>query len=572
MTAPSTLAEGQVLGHYTILGPIGKGGMGEVYRARDNRLDRVVALKLLPKTVVEDRERLQRFQKEARTLAALNHPGIVTLHAVEEEEGHHFLIMEFVEGGTLRPLIPEDGLPLDRFFELAVPLSEALAAAHEQGIIHRDLKPENLMLTRSGRLKVLDFGLARTEPQASGSDQATQALTQQGFIVGTIPYLSPEQAQGRTVDARSDIFSLGILLHELLTGHRPFRGQSSLELISSILRDAPEPAEEVRGDLPSALGPLLRRCLAKEPGERFQSMQEVHEALMALRQEMDAARILSGSRPMAVPARLASLTRLLARSRSRMALHGLLALVMGVNLVETLAEGWLRDRFGLGVALGDRLAQASSALERGLSFELHDLTNPVAIYGYSVIYFFIFPLMAVGTAWGLIRRSEGAYRTLVHAVVLAYAISLPFFLFFPVPERWFYPESGAVLLSDLWTSRLIEWFRPMSGIDNCFPSFHTSLSTILVAAGFHQRLRHRHALAGLGAAVLLSTFVLGIHWITDIVAGVATGLLAYALAVRTSRVPPPIPSHARTTLGRAMETVATEWLPASRSGSGRARP
>lgn len=572
MTAPSSLSEGQVLGHYTILEPIGKGGMGEVYRARDNRLDRVVALKLLPKTVVEDRERLQRFQKEARTLAALNHPGIVTLHAVEEEDGHHFLIMEFVEGGTLRPVIPEEGLPLGRFFDLAIPLTDALAAAHEQGIIHRDLKPENLMLTRGGRLKVLDFGLARTEPRTADADQATQALTQQGFIVGTIPYLSPEQAQGRTVDARSDIFSLGILLHELLTGHRPFQGHTSLELISSILRDAPEPAEEVRDDLPSALGPLLRRCLAKEPGDRFQTMQEVHDALVVLRQDLDAARILSGSRPLAVPASLASLSRLLARSRSRMALHGLLALVMGVNLVETLVEGWLRDRFGLGVALGDHLAQASNALERGLSFERHDLTNPVAIYGYSAIYFFVFPLMAVATAWSLARRRDGAYRTFVHAVVLAYSLSLPFFLFFPVPERWFYPESGAVLLSDLWTSRLIEVFRPMSGIDNCFPSFHTSLSTILVAAGFHQRLRHRFALAGLGAAVLLSTFVLGIHWLTDIVAGIATGLLAYALAVRTSRVPPPVPSHARTTLGRGAEPAATERLPVSRSGSGRVQP
>lgn len=567
MNEPFTLQSGQVLGHYTILEPLGRGGMGEVYRARDERLDRIVALKLLPRTVVEDRERLQRFQKEARTLAALNHPGIVILHAVEEENGHPFLVMEFVEGATLRSAIPDGGLPLDRLFDWAVPLTEALGAAHARGIIHRDLKPENLMLTRSGHLKILDFGLARTEPQRSVSDEATQALTQQGFIVGTLGYLSPEQAQGLPVDARSDIFSLGILFHELLTGHRPFRGKTPLELVSSILRDAPESLDEVRPDLPPALTALVKRCLAKDPADRYPRVDDIHDALVAMRKALETERILSNSKALPLPRSWGNWFR---RGRGRMALHGWLGAVVGVNLVETAVETWLRERFGLGVALGDRLAEASHALERGLSFECHDLTNPLAIYGYAIVYFFLFPIMALGTAWILARRSETAYRTFVYAVVLAYAVSLPFFLFFPVPERWFYPESGAILLSDLWTSRLIEWFRPMSGIDNCFPSFHSSLTTILVVSAYHQGWRHRHAWMGLGMLVLLSTFVLGIHWIPDIVAGVATGLLAYALAVRIEGTPGAMPSHARTTMRHLLDPAATERLPVIRGGSGTA--
>lgn len=558
MSGPDpALRTGQLLGHYTVLGPIGKGGMGEVYRARDARLDRVVALKLLPLQVVHDRERMARFQKEARTLAALNHPSIVTIHAVEEVDAWHFLVMEFVEGKTLRELVQADPMPLAQFFDIALPLTDALAAAHEGGIIHRDLKPENLMFTPAGRLKILDFGLARSEAREgeSGhpSDDATQALTRQGFILGTVPYLSPEQAQGKAVDHRSDIFSLGIVLYEMLTGHRPFQGESSVDVISAILRDAPEPLEQHRIDLPPELGRILRRCLEKAPADRFPSVLEIHHQLRALREEMEARRILSASQNSgALPSAriLPRLLPLLSIFRRKAALHALLGAVFAVNLVETLSETWLREHLGLGVALGDRLAQAAHAIEGGLNFEFHDQSGALAVYGFSIAYFFLFPLLALWTAGTLARREDASYRVLVYAVGLTYAISLPFFLFFPVPERWFYPESGAILLSDLWTSRLIEAFRPMSGIDNCFPSSHTSLTVVLVLAAYRYGLGRRHVLAALGALIVLSAFALGIHWLTDLAAGALTGLLAFLLALAAERRTPRIPSHARTTLHR----------------------
>jgi serine/threonine protein kinase/membrane-associated phospholipid phosphatase len=551
------LRPGQVLGRYTVLGSLGKGGMGEVYRARDNRLDRIVALKLLPVRVVNDREQLLRFQNEARTLAALNHPGIVTLHAVEEEEAYHFLIMEFVEGHTLRDAIPDEGMGLKDFFDVAITLTDALTAAHEQGVIHRDLKPENVMFTRTGRLKVLDFGLARFEAPpaggAAGVDSPTSPLTKEGLIVGTVPYLSPEQVQGRTADHRSDIFALGIVFFEMLAGERPFQADSPVGLMTAILRDEPLELEALRDDLPPRLGVALRRCLEKRPEDRFQSVHELLAELRDIRSELEEARIISASErppstPERAPAASASRGSISGALRSQAGLHGLLAGVMAVNLVETASETWLRETYGLGVDLGDKLAEAAHGLENGLSFDSHDVTNTVAVHGFALAYFVLFPLLALGVAWALARRKDAAYRGLAYAVGLVYALSLPFFLFFPVPERWFYPESGAILLSDLWTSRFIEAFRPISGIDNCFPSFHTSLVTILVLAAFRAGLRQRWTVALLGLVVLLSTFVLGIHWLPDIAAGVAAGVLAFSLACRLADREPRAP-EAATTLG-----------------------
>ena len=538
-----------------------------------------MSLKLLPLRVVNDREQLLRFQNEARTLAALNHPGIVTLHAVEEEEAYHFLIMEFVEGHTLRDAIPGDGMDLKDFFDVAITLADALAAAHEQGIIHRDLKPENVMFTKTGRLKVLDFGLARFEAppagSAEGADSPTSPLTKSGLIVGTVPYLSPEQVQGRSADHRSDIFALGVVLFEMLAGERPFQADSPVGLMTAILRDAPLPLEELRDGVPPALAAILRRCLEKDPERRYPSVQDLLGDLRDLRGGLEAARIISASshpgaasapRPAPGPAGLSISGAL----RGQAPLHGLLAGVMAVNFIETASETWLRDTFGLGVDLGDKLAEAAHGLENGLSFDSHDVTNTVAVHGFALAYFVLFPLLALGIAWTLARRKDAAYRGLAYAVALVYALSLPFFLFFPVPERWFYPESGAILLSDLWTSRFIEAFRPISGIDNCFPSFHTSLVTILVLAAFRAGLWHRWAVALLGAVVLLSTFALGIHWIPDIAAGVAAGVLAFSLACRLadrdSRTP-----EAATTLGllapdRTGPTTRIPSRPASAPG------
>ena len=265
--------------------------MGEVYLADDTELDRQVALKLLPQEMAEDHERLERFRREAKAVAALNHPNIVTIHSIEEADGRRFLTMELVEGDSLDRVIPGEGLPLPRLFDIAVPISEALTAAHEKGIVHRDLKPANVMVTPDGRVKVLDFGLAKVAMEATPppEDAATEAaLTSEGTIMGTAPYMSPEQLQGHAVDHRTDIFSLGILLYEMATGRRPFQGDSGIALASSILKDSPSTVTEVRSGLPRHLGRIISHCLEKDPRRRFQSALDVRNELDSLKGEIES--------------------------------------------------------------------------------------------------------------------------------------------------------------------------------------------------------------------------------------------------------------------------------------------
>jgi eukaryotic-like serine/threonine-protein kinase len=264
--------------------------MGEVWRARDPRLEREVAVKVLPAELAADRERLSRFEREARALAALSHPSIVTIYSVEEAAGTRFLTMELVEGETLERRIPTEGMTLERFLSIAIPLAEALAEAHLRGVLHRDLKPANVMVTAQGRVKILDFGLAKLaqgqpDDLTMAETGSLEAMTRQGQILGTVPYMSPEQIQGRGVEARSDIFSLGIMLYEMATGHRPFAGGSAVEVLSSILRDEPPPLGELRPDLPQQLGRILRLCLAKAPDRRFQTAQDLRNQLEALQEE-----------------------------------------------------------------------------------------------------------------------------------------------------------------------------------------------------------------------------------------------------------------------------------------------
>src|SRR5438094_5701693 len=218
---------GSTLGHYRIVRSLGRGGMGEVYAAEDTRLNRVVALKVLPADLAADPDRLKRFQREAQAVAALNHPNVVTIHSVEEAGGTPFLTMELVDGTPLDARIPRRGLELAPLLQLAVPLADAVGAAHERGVVHRDLKPSNIMVGNDGRLKVLDFGLAKLRRDVTASDASgltVEHLTAEHGVLGTAAYMSPEQAEGRTVDQRSDIFSLGILLYEMATGKRPFTG------------------------------------------------------------------------------------------------------------------------------------------------------------------------------------------------------------------------------------------------------------------------------------------------------------------------------------------------------------
>ncbi len=281
------------LGTYEIVGSLGAGGMGEVYRAKDLRLGRDVAVKVLPAGVASSPDRLARFEREARTVAGLNHPNIVTLFSVEDEEGVRFLTMELVEGQTLSDLVTPGGLPVPRILELAIPLTDALVAAHERGVIHRDLKPGNVMVTRDGRVKVLDFGLAKIAESAVAEQGATMAATVQapisgeGQVLGTIPYMAPEQLRGEAVDARSDLFALGIMLYELATGRRPFAGDTSMDVGSAILRDTPAPLTRLRADLPGELERIVSRCLEKSPEARFQTALEANNELRALRRVLD---------------------------------------------------------------------------------------------------------------------------------------------------------------------------------------------------------------------------------------------------------------------------------------------
>ena len=290
-----TLSAGTRLGAYEILSPLGAGGMGEVYRARDSKLGRDAAIKVLPEGVTQDAERLARFEREARALAALNHPGIVTIYSVEQSGETRFLAMELVEGESLDMALSPGAFSLARFFEVAVPLADALSAAHERGIVHRDLKPANVMITPEGRVKVLDFGLAKLEAAASDPNvtgvptESRVELTGEGKVFGTVAYMSPEQARGGKIDARSDVFSLGVVLYQMLTGERPFQGASAVDMISSILRDTPRSVTELRTDLPPHLARILRRCLEKDPRDRYQTSRDVFNELRDLRTETASA-------------------------------------------------------------------------------------------------------------------------------------------------------------------------------------------------------------------------------------------------------------------------------------------
>ncbi len=280
---------GRKLLHYEILRKLGEGGMGEVWLARDSKLDREVAIKVLPPEMVSETGRLERFRREAKAVASLNHPNIVTIHSVEEADGVPFFAMEYLDGGTLSHVIPDEGLPPAVFLNLAIPIADAVSAAHERGVTHRDLKPGNIMVDQRGRLKVLDFGLAKLHSEASPEENSdshleTDYLTGEGKILGTTPYMSPEQLTGRAVDQRSDIFSLGTIFYTMVTGKHPFLADSSAEVISSILSRHPPIVSEVKGDLPTPLGSLIRRCLEKDPDQRYQTAHDLLEDLLALRE------------------------------------------------------------------------------------------------------------------------------------------------------------------------------------------------------------------------------------------------------------------------------------------------
>ncbi|MEO8191414.1 MAG: serine/threonine-protein kinase [Acidobacteriota bacterium] len=285
-----SLVTGSRLGPYEILSLAGSGGMGEVYRARDPKLNRTIAIKVLPETTAANPERRARFEREAQTIAALNHPNIVTIYSVEEADGVLFLTMEHVDGKSLGDVMGEGDLRLGKILSLAIPLADAISAAHQKGITHRDLKPANVMVTTDGRVKVLDFGLAKlVEPLTidAGVSALPTEVTREGQILGTVSYMSPEQARGRAVDGRSDIWSLGVVLYKMVAGHPPFQGETSSHVIVALLEHEPEPLARFAPGAPAELQRIVRKCLMKERDDRYQTARDLMLDLKNLRRELE---------------------------------------------------------------------------------------------------------------------------------------------------------------------------------------------------------------------------------------------------------------------------------------------
>ncbi|HEY9500913.1 MAG TPA: serine/threonine-protein kinase, partial [Pyrinomonadaceae bacterium] len=293
----SPLIQGTRLGHYQILSQIGAGGMGEVYLAHDTKLDRQIAIKLLPADLATKPDRLRRFVQEAKATAALNHPNIAHVYEIDEADGYHFIAMEFIEGATLREKIHQERTSLTKLLRYLQHAAEGLAKAHAAGIVHRDLKPDNIMITSEGHTKVLDFGLAKLlgpEASLSGSEDDTQIKlnspgTSPGVVMGTVGYMSPEQAQGKIaeLDSRSDIFSFGCILFEAATGNKPFAGESVIKTLHKLVYEPAPALSEFNPSAPKELQRIVRRCLEKDPEDRYQSIKDVSVELRQLRREMD---------------------------------------------------------------------------------------------------------------------------------------------------------------------------------------------------------------------------------------------------------------------------------------------
>ncbi len=301
MRQPS-LMSGTTILHYEILEKLGSGGMGEVFKAHDKRLNRYVAIKVLTAAKSGAPERRRRFIQEAQSASALNHPNIITIHDILDEGETQYLVMEHVTGKTLHAMIPATGLRVTQVLQYATQMADALSVAHAAGIVHRDFKPANVMITSSGLVKVLDFGLAKLTERSDSTDGLPSAgvafgdqltltqspLTTEGSILGTVNYMSPEQAEGKPVDARSDIFSFGSVLYEMVTGHRAFQGNSDISTLTAVLRDEVKPVTEFAPDVPPELEQVIRVCLVKHPDSRWQSMREVEMALSGLKRRADA--------------------------------------------------------------------------------------------------------------------------------------------------------------------------------------------------------------------------------------------------------------------------------------------
>ncbi|MCZ6669477.1 MAG: protein kinase, partial [Acidobacteria bacterium] len=308
------LKTGDRLGPYEILSPIGAGGMGEVYRAHDTKLNRTVAVKILPKDMTGNQERRLRFEREAQAAAALNHPNIAVIHEVNEHCGNPYLVMEYIEGKTLREIVGDRPLPLKDWFRLSIPIADGLAHAHKNGIAHRDLKLDNVMVTGENQVKILDFGLAKLlEPESLDHEQArdlhsrlntiSQELTRAGKVYGTAAYMSPEQARGEAVDHRTDIFSLGVLLYQMASGQAPFQRDSQIETLHSIIKEDPKPLHEINAEIPIEAERVVRKAMEKERERRYQHADEMATDLRNLQRDLDSGRVTVPASTVSIPSR-----------------------------------------------------------------------------------------------------------------------------------------------------------------------------------------------------------------------------------------------------------------------------
>ena len=327
---------GQTVSHYRIVGKLGGGGMGVVYEAEDTRLGRHVALKFIPEHMAHDRKSLDRFVREARAASQLNHPGICTIHDIEDgDDGHPFIVMEKLEGTSLKERIRGTPMQLDEILDIGIQVTEALAASHAKGIIHRDIKPANIFVTPTGQAKILDFGLAKL---SVGDSVNEDSLTAVGVIPGTAVYMSPEQARGEEIDPRSDLFSLGVVLYEMSTGKKPFSGGNVVTTLDAVLNSKPISPTQLNHKLPADLEGIIGRAMEKNKGSRYPNAQAMKGDLLSLKKETESGLTKSGMRRPALPYRIATTTF---AKTSRWHLYILLGLIAVLLTVLAAVGAWL---------------------------------------------------------------------------------------------------------------------------------------------------------------------------------------------------------------------------------------